>query len=163
VLKRHALVFVSILPAVGIAAVAGNGYYQVDRASFRGSMATWMALDAFLLAAIAGAAIVPGAVAALIRPVGRTQAAFSLVTVATPVLLFFESSISGAAEGRFKERYVFAVLPLIAVAFAVYQRNGYRNRYIVFGTAGALIVAAAQLPVSYYNAFAPKYDAQSLN
>ena len=162
-LKRHAAVFVSIVPAIVIVAAAGNGYYQVDRESFRGSMATWMALDAFLLTAIAGAVIVPGAVAALARPVGRTQAAFSLVTVATTVLLFFESSISGAAEGRFKERYVFVVLPLIAIAFAVYRRNGQRHRVIVFAVAGAIAVAAAQLPVSYYNAFAPKYDAQSLN
>jgi hypothetical protein len=162
-LKRHAAVFASIVPALGIAAAAAGGYYQVSSGSFRGSIVTWMALDLFLLTAIAGAVIVPGAVAAMIRPVGRAQAAFSVVTLATTLLLFFESAIPGALEGRFKERYLFAVLPLIATAFAVYRGNGRSHRIIVFSVAAAIVVAAAQLPVSYYNAFAPKYDAQSLN
>jgi hypothetical protein len=161
--KRHALVFLSLVPAVGIALAAGRGYYQVDSSSFRGSMATWLALDAFILTAIAGAVIVPGAVAALVRPVGRAQAAFSVVTVATTLMLFFEAAIPGAQEGRFKERYVFAVLPLIATAFAVYRRNGHRHRLIVLAVASAIVIAAAKLPFSYYDAFAPKYDAQSLN
>lgn len=162
-LRRHAAVFVSVVPALALAVAAGKGYYQVDQSSFRGSMVTWVALDAFLIAAIAGAVIIPGAVVALVRPIGRAQASFSLVTVATTVLLFVESSSSGAAEGRFKERYVFAVLPLIAVAFALYRRNGQRHRLIVFAVAGAIIVAAARLPMSYYDAYAPRYDAQSLN
>jgi hypothetical protein len=160
--KRHAAVFLSIVPAIGLVAAAGNGYYQVNTDSFRVSMATWIALDAFLLAAVAGAVIVPGAVAMLVRPLGRTQAAFSLVTLTTTFLLFFESSVSGAEEGRFKERYVFAVLPLIAVAFGVYQRNVRRHRLTVFVVAAAIIAAAAKLPVSYYNAFAPRYDAMSM-
>jgi hypothetical protein len=161
--RRHWAVFVSTLPAVGLVVAAGTGYYSIGSSSFSGSMATWMALDAFLVTAIAGAVIVPGAVAALVRPVGRTQSAFALVTITMTVLLFFESAIPGALEGRFKERYVFAVLPLIATAFAVYQRNGHRHRLIVLGVAAAIVVAAAQLPMSYYDALAPTYDAQSLN
>lgn len=161
-LKRHSAVFISILPAIAIVVAAGNGYYRVDSGSFSTPMATWMLLDAFLLAVVAGAVIVPGAVAALVRPIGRTQAAFSLVTVATTLLLFFESSISAAEEGRFKERYVFVVLPLVATAFALYRRNGRPHRLIVLGVAAMIVVAAAQLPVSYYNALAPQYDAQSM-
>ena len=161
-LRRHAAVFLSILPAVGLVAAAGTGYYQVNTHSFRGSMATWVSLDAFLLVVIAGVVIVPGAVAALVRPTGRTQAAFSIVTLTTTFLLFFESSIPGAQEGRFKERYVFAVLPLFALAFGVYQRNMSRHRLVVFVVAATIIAAAAKLPVSYYNAFAPRYDAESM-
>jgi hypothetical protein len=124
---------------------------------------TWIPLQAFLVAAIAGTAIVPGAVAALLRPASRVQTAFSAVTLVLVIALLAESSVSAGAEGRFKERYLFALVPLVALAFGMYVRNRKSHRWIVIAVAGAIIVAAAWLPISGYDHVAPAYDSQSMN
>ncbi|MGZ4393543.1 MAG: hypothetical protein ACXVRK_15715, partial [Gaiellaceae bacterium] len=129
---------------------------------FSGPMVTWVPLEAFLLTATAGVVIVPGAVAAILRPQGRSQAAFAWMASVLIVLTLIEASLPGAKEGRFKERYLFALLPLVALAFGVYVKNARSHKWIVLLVAGALIAAAPQLPFSYYNAYAPQYDAWSL-
>jgi hypothetical protein len=160
--RRHPVVFLALVPALAGARLAVSGDYAVGTGSFRGAIASWLPLQGFLLATIACAAIVPGAVAAILRPANRTQAAFSWMTTVMVVLTFVQASVPGAQEGRFKERYLFALLPLVGLAFAVYVRNGRAHRFIVLVVSALVIGAAAQLPLSGYNAFAPLYDAQSL-
>lgn len=161
-IRRHPAVFLAVVPAVIGAVLAATGYYSIGGDSFDHAMVTWVPLEAFILAAIGGVAIVPGAVAAILRPANRAQAAFAWMTGIVALLTLVEASVPGASEGRFKERYLFALLPLVATAFAVYLRNGRPHRWIVLGVAVCMIGAAAQLPFSYYNAYAPLYDAQSM-
>jgi len=160
--RRHGIVFLAVVPAAVGGVLAFTGYYSIGSESFRGAMLTWIPLQAFLLSAIAGSMLVPGAVAAILRPTNRTQCAFSWVATVMVALTFLQASVPGAAEGRFKERYLLALLPLVGLAFAVYLRNGRPHRWIVLVVSAALIGAAAQLPLSAYNTFAPFYDAQSL-
>ncbi|HET7138337.1 MAG TPA: hypothetical protein VFI04_08265 [Gaiellaceae bacterium] len=160
--RRHPFVFAALLPALAGAVLAVTGYYAVGTGSFRGAMITWLPLDGFILSTIAGAMLVPGAVAAIVRPANRTQAAFSWVTTVMVVLTFVQANVPGAQEGRFKERYVFALLPLVALGFAAYVRNGRPHRWTVLLVSAAVIGAAAQLPFSAYTAFAPRYDSQGL-
>ncbi|HEU5371789.1 MAG TPA: hypothetical protein VFU51_05315 [Gaiellaceae bacterium] len=161
-LRRHPIVFGALVPALVGAVLAATGYYSIGSGSFDPAIATWLPLQGFMLATIAGAVLVPGAVAAILRPSNRTQAAFSWLTSVMVVLTFLQASVPGAQEGRFKERYLFALLPLVALAFAVYVRNGRAHRWIVLVVSAMLIGAAAQLPFSAYSAFAQLYDAQSL-
>lgn len=160
--RRHGLVFFALVPAFAGALLAVTGYYSVGTGSFRGAIVTWLPLQAFILTVIASAVLVPGAVAAVLRPTNRPQAAFSWVTATMILLTFVQASVPGAQEGRFKERYLFALLPLVALAFAVYVRNGRAHRWIVLVVSVAVMGAAAQLPLSAYNAFAPLYDAEGL-
>ena len=64
----------------------------------------------------AGIVIVPGAVAAIIRPAGRVETAFASVTAVFTLLIFVQASVPAAAEDRYKERYLFAIAPLLALA-----------------------------------------------
>jgi hypothetical protein len=149
-------------PALLVPVLALSGYYSVSSASFTAATLTWIPLEGFLVAAIAGAAIIPGAVAALVRPTSRVEAAFSSVTCVLALALLAESSVSAGAEGRFKERYLFALVPLVALAFGVYVRNRLSHRWIVLLVSGGMIAAAARLPISGYDKLAPAYDSQSM-
>ena len=97
--REHPWVFLAVLPAVGGAILAVTGYYAIGAGSFRLSMLTWMALQCFLLSLTAGVAIVPGAVAALLRPNGRVEKAFAAFAGVFILLVLAEAS-QPAAVGR---------------------------------------------------------------
>lgn len=160
--RRHPVAFLAVVPAVIGAVLAATGYYSIGQSSFNHAMVTWVPLEAFILAATGGVVIVPGAIAAIVRPANRPQAAFAWMTSVVALLTLVEASVPGALEGRFKGRYLFALMPLIALAFAVYRRNGRSHRWIVLVISVSMIAAAAKLPFSYYDAYAPRYDAQSM-
>jgi hypothetical protein len=122
-----------------------------------------MALQSFLLSVSAGVAIVPGAVAALLRPKGRAEQAFAVFAGVFIVLVLAEASQPAAVEGRYKERYLLAIVPLLAIAFGIYLRGRRPNRSIVLAVGAALAIAAARLPFSSYTFNAPHYDSQTLN
>jgi hypothetical protein len=163
-LRRHPLVFLALVPAGVGALLAVTGYYAVGAGAFRLSMLTWMGLQGFLLTLTAGVAIVPGAVAGLLRPSNRVEKAFAAFTAVFIVLVFVEASSPAASEGRYKERYLLAIVPLLAVAFGMYMnsRRG-SHRPIVLLVGAALIVGALRLPISGYTFNAPYYDSQTLN
>ena len=162
-LRRHAAVFLDRARDRGRGR-ARDRVLPVDSGSFRWSMATWLPLQAFLVTAIAGAVIVPGAVAAL-RTACRSNSGRVLAHDAHNDGVAVRRSQRARCTRRTFQRAlrVCGALPLIAIAFAYIGETARRHRLIVFAVAAAIAVAAAQLPVSYYNAFAPKYDAQSLN
>jgi hypothetical protein len=161
--RRHPLVFLALVPAGAGAVLAVTGYYAVGAGAFRLSMLTWMGLQGFLLSLTAGVAIVPGAVAALLRPNNRVEKAFAAFTTVFILLVFVEASSPAASEGRYKERYLLTIVPLLAVAFGMYMNSRRPHRPIVLLVGAALIVAALRIPVSGYTFNAPYYDSQTLN
>jgi Dolichyl-phosphate-mannose-protein mannosyltransferase len=161
--REHAWVFLALLPALGGAVLGVTGYYAVGLGSFRPSIVTWFLLQCFLLSLTAGVAIVPGAVAAVLRPSGRAERAFAAFASVFTILVLIEASKPAAEEGRYKERYLMAIVPLLAVAFGLHRRGNGRHRLIVPAVAAALMIAAPQLPVSGYSTNAPFFDSQTLN
>ena len=161
--RAHPLVFLALLPGLAGAVLAATGYYSVGLGSFRWSMVTWIGLQAFLLTLTAGLLIVPGAVAAIVRPTGRAEKAFASVTAVFTLLILIQASVPAAAEGRYKERYLLAIVPLLALAFLVHLRDVRRHRLVVLAVAAGLIVTAAREPMSGFTFRAPFYDSQTLN
>jgi hypothetical protein len=161
-LRRHALAFLAVAPAALGVVLALTGFYAIDFHFFSAATAKMFGLQAFLVSAPLAAAIVPGALAALLRPANRAQVAFAWVTGTTALLLLGEASVWATPDGRFKERYLFAILPLLALAFAVYLRNGRRHLRIVVPVALTLAIAAAWLPLDHYTSNAPLFDSQTV-
>ena len=152
-----------MLPVAAGVLVAATGYYSaVPTAAFHPAVFTWIPLQAFLLSLVAGVFMVPGAVAGLIRPGGGARSAFALVTAVTAVLVIAQTSVVAADSGYFKERYLFFLLPLVPLAFGVYLERGKPHRFVVFGLAAAIVIAAARLPISGYTGGIGQYDPQSL-
>jgi hypothetical protein len=166
--RDHRIVAATV--AVGLLGVAASGprrilgYYSgILNLHVGAAAATWFGTHAFILSLAAGVVIVPGAVVTLVAPRGRTQTAFAVFTSLLAALLLLEASLYAAnGEGRFKERYVFALLPLLAVAFGVYVENRRPGRLGVALVATAVIVAVARLPLSTYATATAKTDSQFL-
>jgi hypothetical protein len=160
--RRHAIALASLAPVFFSALVAGLGFYNFTHKSFSLSTFTWIPLQAYLLAGVTGAILVPGAVAALVRPRARPERAFALVVSVFAIGLLGEVSVFSAQEGRFRERYLFVLLPLAAVSFFVYLKRGRPHGRLVLVVAAALAGAAAYLPATRYTKDATSFDSQSM-
>jgi hypothetical protein len=160
--RKHLFTIAAIAPAVGVALVGALGYYNIGRNSFDPAIATWIPLEGFLLAVAAGVVIVPGAIAGIIRPGDRTRASFGALAAAFALMLMAEVAVIGAQEGQFRERYLFAILPLVAVAFGIYLERRRPHGWVVLGVSVALAVAAARLPLANYATNAKLSDSQTL-
>jgi len=160
--RRHKIAFAAMAPVAIGAIVGALGYYQFGRGSFSISTLTWIPLQAYLLAGITGAVIVPGAVAGLVRPRARAERAFAIVVSVFAVSLLAEVSVLSALEGRFRERYLFVLLPLAAVSFFIYLKRGRPHARLVLIVAATLAGAAAYLPVTRYSKQALSYDSESM-
>jgi hypothetical protein len=160
--RTHAIAFGALAPVFLGAVVGAAGYYQFGRGSFSISTLTWIPLQAYLLAGITGAIIVPGAVAGLVRPRDRAERAFAIVVPVFAISLLAEVSVLSAIEGRFRERYLFVLLPLVAVSFFMYLKRGRPHGRLVLVIAAALTGAAAYLPVTRYSKHAVSYDSESM-
>jgi hypothetical protein len=161
-IRRHAIAFASLAPVVISAVVGALGFYDFSSGSFSWSTLTWMPLQAYLLAGFASVIIVPGAVAALVGCRTRAERAFALVVSVVAVGLLAEVSVLAAQEGRFRERYLFILLPLAAVSFFMYLKRGRPHRRLVLVVAAALAAAAAYLPVTRYSKEAYTFDSESM-
>jgi hypothetical protein len=160
--RKHAIAFASLVPVILSAGIGALGFYNFSSGSFSWSTLTWIPLQAYLLAIFAGGVIVPGAVAALIRPRQRAERAFALVVSVVAVGILAEVSVIAAQEGRFRERYLFVLSPLVAVSFFLYLKRGRPHGRLVFALAAALAGAAAYLPVTRYSKAALSYDSESM-
>jgi hypothetical protein len=161
--REHAWVSLALVPALGGAVLGVTGYYAVGTSSFDPRMLTWMLLQSFLLSLTAGVAIVPGAVTAILRPAGRAEKAFAVFAGVFIILVLAEASVPAASEGRYKERYLLTIVPLLAIAFGLHLRDRRAHRVIVPVVGVALMIAAARLPLSGYTFDAPHYDSQTLD
>jgi hypothetical protein len=144
------------VPAAALVA-AGLGYYS-GIAGFDvdpGGIVHWLATDAMLLAYAAGWLIVPGALVGLAlarEPVERAFAAFTVIFAAG---LFVEAALyatnaSVGPGGRFQERYLFTLAPLLVLAFGMSLRRAGRARGAVALFAVAMIAVSARVPLSGY-------------
>jgi hypothetical protein len=166
--RSHWVLLASLSPvAVGVL-VAGPsrilGYYSgVLSLHIGAGVARWFLTHAFLLSLDAGVVLVPGAIAMLIRPRGRREAAFASFFGSLLFLLLLEASTYAAqGPGRFKERYLFVLLPLLAVAFGLHVHRRRSPRTLVFLIAAMIAIAAAKFPLSEFASGTFKSDSPFL-
>lgn len=160
--RKHAVAFAAVAPVVLAVVVGVLSFYKFRTGSFSTATVTWIPLQAFLLAGITGGVIVPGAVAALVRPHERAHRAFAMMAAPFALALLAEASVYAGQQGRLKERYLFALLPLLAVSFFLYLKRGRPHRLLVLAVAAAMAGAAAYFPVTRFSTDAPLFDSQSL-
>jgi hypothetical protein len=151
-----------VLPVAALALVGPSralGYYQnilhlhVDA----WAMARWSGSDLMLLAYASGFVLVPGALAGLALCLGRprNEAERGLGAFVAPlaVLLLLEASLYASnGSGRFQERYLAVLLPLVPVLFFLGSRpsTGRSRRLATAAAAFALLILAARVPLSGY-------------
>jgi hypothetical protein len=142
-----------VLAAVPVA-VKGLGYYSgVGEFSLDPSqIVRWFGVDAMLLAYAAGWLVIPGALVALATPRGTAERAFAGFTVVLAFALFVEAALYATnqddAGGRFQERYLFTLVPLIVIAFGLSLRREGRTRLVIAALGALLVAVSARFPLS---------------
>jgi hypothetical protein len=154
-------------PAAALAVLAGTrvlGYYShVVDLHVGGKLAHWAVVDLFLLAFASGIILVPGAVVGLARPRGRAQTAFAALVVTFAGGLVLEAALYASnGSARFQERYLFSLLPLVAIAFALWVKNGRPGALGVSALSVVLLAVSARIPLSGYAAATGKTDSPFL-
>jgi hypothetical protein len=102
-----------------------------------------------------GFVLVPGAILGLAlafaHPRSRVELAFAALTVVLTATLLVEAGLFGASD-RAQERYLFYVLPLVAIAFGLYASRGwpFRLQHALFGA--GLVTVAAVVPLAGFAA-----------
>jgi dolichyl-phosphate-mannose-protein mannosyltransferase len=161
--RRHRIALLAAIPVAIIFVVAVFGYYAGERdTALNGAYAKWLFLQMFLLTLATGTLMVPGAVAALTKPRTRRELAFALFAAVLALELIAEATAHSANSSQFKERYVYVLGVLIAIAFGLYIKHDRPRRPVVIGIAAAMIIAAARLPLSEYATASFKMDSQFL-
>ena len=172
-LRRYRIVAVSFgVPALAVLVLGPRrllGYYDgvLELELSPSSLAHWAAVDAMLLAFVAGIAIVPGAVAGLATGLRRDapgpHRAFAALTAGFFALVLLEAALYAAnGSARFQERYLITLVPLLPVAFGLGARALPAGRWIAAGIAAALAVLAVIVPLSGYTALNGKQDSPFL-
>jgi hypothetical protein len=159
-------------PPVLLFAVLGHdrvlGVYASGKHTLRPlAMLHWVGRDAMLLTYSCGWVIVPGALAglayALLRPRTRAEIGFAVTTLVLAGALLLEASqIADTDSQRFQERYLFALVPLVCIAFGLYVERGLPQRMPVALAAAGLLLLAARIPLSGYAAAHNKDDSPTL-
>lgn len=163
-LREHKVVLLAALPSAAGLVVALKGFYSgIGSIPIGLSVFTWFLLQLFLLALVSGVVIVPGAVAGLLASRTKAEKAFAYLASSFGIAVIAEASVYAASSGRFKERYLFTLTPLLGVAFGVYLTRRRPLRLLVVLLAAALAAAAARLPVSAYTKDAASFDSQFLS
>ncbi len=157
--RRFALVTAAVAAACLPAAVLGSRvlgrYKAVTEFGLSQSTGGWVVSTAALLAVVAGAALVPGAVAWIAtsfvrRNADRARTGFAALTGLTLLGLVVASAVMSVDTGsdRFLERYLIGAFPLVTIAFCCWADDGRPGRFVVIGVAGLVILAAARVPVT---------------
>jgi hypothetical protein len=165
--QRLPLVLLALPLAVALALGPARvfGYYSnVTNLHVGGQLLRWAGIDLFLLAFSTGIVLVPGALVALARPRGRTETAFaSLATVFGAGLVAEAALYASNGSARFQERYLFAVLPLVPIAFGLYVKHGRPARIPVALISLLLFALSARLPLSGWAGALGKTDSPFLS
>ena len=135
-------------------------------------MAHWGAMDLMLLAYSSGWVLIPGALAgiayALARPRTRDERAFAAIAVVFVGALLLEATLyaanapEDAGGGRFQERYLITILPLVAPAFCLWLKRGAPARIPVALTALAMLLVSARVPLSGFTSSTGRQDSPFL-
>ena len=136
---------------VGVGRVLGLYRSALDGRADPVELIERIGVNALVLAYASGWILVPGALLGLAlvlgRPRSRAELAFGALFLTTAVALLLEAGLAGAVEGA-QERYVFYVLPLVAVAFCVYASRGWPARTPLALVTSLLIAASSQVPLA---------------
>jgi hypothetical protein len=151
---------VVVVPAVIYMALKGrgglgyyNGVFGFGLHPLR--LLRWTGIDLMLMAYAAGLALVPGALlgslAEAIRPrseSGRVYARFFLFFAA---FLLVEAVLYATnGSDRFQERYLFSLIPLLAVSFLLFVPRARELRLPTLLLAGVLFVLSVRVPLGPY-------------
>ena len=153
-----------LLAALALGPSRALGYYsRVVHLHVGGALLHWAAVDLLLLTLSTGVVLVPGAVAALVRPRGRGETAFAALTAVFTAGLLLEAALYASnGSARFQERYLFSLLPLVPIAFGLYLKNGRPFRLPVALFAVVLLALSARVPLSGYAEAVGKTDSPFL-
>jgi hypothetical protein len=145
------------------------GYYSgvADLHVKPGEIAHWLGTDAMLLAYVVGFALVPGAVAGIVyalgRPRSREECGLAALSVGLLLGLFAEAALYATnGSGRFQERYLMVLLPLVFPAFWLWLQRGRPARHAVALAALGLLALSARVPLSGYTVGDSKQDSPFL-
>jgi len=147
--QRHKALFalcgLALLGALALGHARLLGFYSGVLAASVSPEATARAVgrNLLVLAYAAGFAIVPGAVLGLVR----APRAFRAVTVSLTLLLLAQASLLGDVNIA-QERYLFYVLPLLAIAFSLEMRRGLPHAVVC----AAMVALAAAIPLAGWTA-----------
>ena len=117
----------------------------------------WMGSDGMLLLYSSGWVLVPGALIGLAlavwKPRSRAEFGFAVFSGLLALAVVFEAALYAAnGAGRIQERYFFAVLPLVALLFALFARRGFPHRVPHALIAGVALAVSARMPLSGFAA-----------
>jgi hypothetical protein len=150
-LEQKLVLGLCLLGAAALGAV-GLGYYGSavhDGAGHAAHFPASIAHNLLVLAYACGWVIVPGAVLgcwhALRRPRGRAELAFAALVVPLFLAMLGEAAVYGI---QVHERYLFYVVPLAAIAFALYAQRGFPARLHHALAAAILVTAATLVPLT---------------
>jgi hypothetical protein len=164
--QRLPLVLLALPLAVALALGPARvfGYYSnVTNLHVGGQLLRWAGIDLFLLAFSTGIVLVPGALVALARPRGRTETAFASLAAVFGAGLVAEAALYASnGSARFQERYLFAVLPLVPIAFGLYVKHGRPARIPIALISLLLFALSARLPLSGWAGALGKTDSPFL-
>lgn len=154
-----AVFFGPVLAAIATGPTRILGYYRgiLDFSIAPLQVVHWIGVDSMLIAFAAGLILVPGAVAgcwlSIRSPRSRTQHAFGALSFCFVSVLFLEAA-AYATNGspRFQERYLFAVLPLVGIAFFLWAQHPSTSRKLVGALALTLGLLALRIPLTGYMA-----------
>jgi Dolichyl-phosphate-mannose-protein mannosyltransferase len=136
--------------AFGASRILGY-YHAVGDLRVGGGVVRWAVLDLVLLSLASGVVLVPGALVGLVTSRERRDRAFAALVVPFSLAVMLEAALyAGNGSDRFKERYLFVLLPLLPLAFGVYQRDRRPARLAVGLIAAGIAVSAIALPLSGY-------------
>lgn len=168
-LRRLKLSFALLAVPAAAFVVAGLGYYSgiADFQLDPPGIAHWLATDAMLLAYAAGWLIVPGALVGLVLARAGVERAFAVFVAIFGAGLFVEAALYATNAnvgpgGRFQERYLFTLAPLLVLAFGLSLRHGRRARAAVALLAVTMIVISARVPLAGYTDVHSRQDSPFL-
>ena len=152
------------LAALGLGPSRILGYYSVVANLHVGlGMVHWAATDLFLLAIAGGVVLVPGALVGLAAARGPREVPFAALTSFYTLALIVAAGLYASnGAGRFQERYLFSILPLIPLGFGLFLRHGRPARVAVLVICAVLVLVSMRVPLSGFAASTGSNDSPLL-
>ncbi len=162
------------LLAAGPARVLGYYHAVLNLHLHPVSLVRWVGWDAMVLAYASGWIVVPGALlglwVVLRRPGSALERSFAVLVGLLVVALVLEAGLLQAnaansadvsGPNEVKERYIFYLVPLIGLCFALYAKRGWPARVSHLVLAAALVILSVRVPLSGF-AVASTLDASPI-
>jgi hypothetical protein len=158
-MRRHAplgsVVVLGVAAAAALALSGRLGYYQTAAPSAHhlGGALKMVPVDLYTVLLSAGAVIAPSALVggglALVRPRSRAEGSFGVIATTLCAGLLAQSTLYGDT-GLIQERYLFYLVPLLAICFALRVSRRKRRWLGEAWVAAGLAAFAAAVPLAGY-------------